>query len=73
MRTAKICSSAAKRKPPGAFVQVILKDEAAFEDKAAMTAKIFDVLEQEAGIAKDDTYVNIQEYPEWGSRGVLKK
>ena len=24
-------------------------------------------------IAKDDTYVNIQEYPEWGSRGVLKK
>ena len=42
-----------------AFVQVILKDEAAFEDKAAMTAKIFDVLEQEAGIAKDDTYVNI--------------
>ena len=52
-----------------AFVQVILKDEAAFEDKAA----IFDVLEQEAGIAKDDTYVNIQEYPEWGSRGVLKK
>ena len=56
-----------------AFVQVILKDEAAFEDKAAMTAKIFDVLEQEAGIAKDDTYVNIQEYPEWGSRGVLKK
>ncbi len=56
-----------------AFVEVRLKDEAAFEAKAAMTAKIFDVLEKEAGVAKDDAYVNIQEYPEWGSRGVLKK
>ena len=56
-----------------AFVQVIIKDAAPFDGKAAMTAKIFDILEQEAGIAKDDTYVNIQEYPEWGSRGVLKK
>lgn len=56
-----------------AFVQVLIKDEAAFDDKAAAVAKIFDILEQEAGIAKDDTYVNVQEYPEWGSRGVLKK
>ena len=62
-----------EEKNSAAFIEVRLKDAAAFEDKAAMTAKIFDVMEQAAGVAKDDAYVNIMEFEEWGSRGVLKK
>lgn len=56
-----------------AFVEVKIKDSAAFEDKANVTEKIFSLLEDTAGIKKDDTYLCFGEYEEWGSRGVLKK
>ncbi len=56
-----------------AFVEVKIKDKAEFEDKAKMTEKIFTLLEDVAGVKKDDTYLCIGEYDEWGSRGVLKK
>lgn len=60
-------------KESAAFVDVRLKDAAPFEDKAKFTEALFTVLEQQAGIAKDDTYVSISEFEEWGSRGALKK
>ncbi|MGI6665158.1 MAG: hypothetical protein ACOX3W_07085 [Christensenellaceae bacterium] len=62
-----------EEKISAAFVDVRLKDETAFDAKAAFTEAVFNLLEKEAGIAKDDTYVNIGEYDAWGSRGVLKK
>lgn len=55
-----------------AFVEVRLKDKAELSDKENLTVAIFDLMEQKAGIAKDDVYVNIMEFDNWGSRGVLK-
>lgn len=56
-----------------AYVQVHLKDKAEFEDKAKMTEAIYNTLEEKAGIDKNDCYLSILEFDEWGSRGVLKK
>lgn len=56
-----------------AFVKVEIKDAAAFEDKAAMTEAICKSLNTVANISTDDIYLNITEYNEWGSRGILKK
>ena len=56
-----------------AFVEVKIKDHAEFEGKAAMTEQIFTLLEDTAGIKKDDIYLTVAEFEEWGSRGVLKK
>ena len=55
-----------------AFVEVRINDKAALEDKANLTVAIYDVLEQKAGIAKDDVYLCFMEFDNWGSRGVLK-
>ena len=55
-----------------AFVEVRLKDAAELADKQKLTVAIYDVLEQKAGIAKDDVYLCFLEFDNWGSRGVLK-
>lgn len=55
-----------------AFVEVRLKDKAELADKQNLTVAIYDVLEQKAGIAKDDVYLCFLEFDNWGSRGVLK-
>jgi phenylpyruvate tautomerase PptA (4-oxalocrotonate tautomerase family) len=61
-----------EEKASAAFVEVRLKDKAEFADKAKFTEGVFALLEEKAGIAKDNAYVNFLEFDCWGSRGVLK-
>ena len=49
-----------------------LKSDVKLAIKAGIGASISDVLEQKAGIAKDDVYLCFLEFDNWGSRGVLK-
>ncbi len=59
-------------KNSAAFVSVELKDKADLEQKKKLTEAVFAVLKEQAGIANDDVYLNISEFDNWGSRGVLK-
>jgi phenylpyruvate tautomerase PptA (4-oxalocrotonate tautomerase family) len=62
----------AGEKVPAAFIDVRLYNKAALEPKKAFTQAVFDLFAQELGIKKEHMYLNIIEFENWGSGGVLK-
>ncbi len=55
----------------GAFVDVRMFKDAAFDDKKALTEAIFAVLEKEGGMAANQIYLTFAAHNEWGLRGTL--
>jgi len=62
----------AGKKVEGAFIDVRLWKKADFEAKKQFSEKTFDMLEKELGLKKENMYLNITEFNEWGSRGTYK-
>ena len=62
----------AGKKVEGAFIDVRLWKKADFEAKKQFTEKTFEMLEKELGLKKENMYLNITEFDEWGSRGTYK-
>jgi len=56
----------------GAFIDVRLFGKSDFEPKKKFTEETFKMLSRELGIAKDDMYLNIMEFENWGTDGTLK-
>ncbi|MDR2484580.1 MAG: hypothetical protein LBD55_04200 [Treponema sp.] len=56
---------------PGAFIEVRLYTETGLEPKKQLTAGIFDLLSKELGFKKEHMYLNILEFENWGTGGVL--
>ncbi len=55
----------------GAFVDVRMYGDAAFDDKKVMTEAIFQLLEKECGMTAKQVYITFASYDEWGTRGSL--
>ena len=62
----------AGKKVQGVFIDVRLWHKADFEAKKQFSEKTFDMLEKELGLKKENMYLNITEFNEWGSRGIYK-
>ena len=56
----------------GAFIEVRLFHKADFEPKKKLTEEIFEMLTRELGLAKENMYLNIMEFDNWGSAGTFK-
>ena len=56
----------------GAFIDVRLFHKADFEPKKKFTEESFVMLSKELGIAKENMYLNIMEFDNWGSAGTFK-
>jgi len=56
----------------GAFIDVRLFHKADFEPKKKFTEEIFELLLRELGIAKENIYLNIMEFDNWGTAGTFK-
>ena len=56
----------------GAFIEVRLFHKADFEPKKKLTEEIFDMLSRELAIKKENMYLNILEFDNWGSGGTYK-
>ena len=64
---------AGKREPLAAFLEIKLFKEAAIEAKSEFTAKVFDFLERDYGIARENVFQTFSEHDSWGAKGQLKR
>jgi 3-mercaptopyruvate sulfurtransferase SseA len=56
----------------GAFIDLRLFHKSDFEPKKMFTEETFAMLSRELGIEKDNMYLTISEFENWGSNGILK-
>ena len=56
----------------GAFIEVRLFHKAEFEPKKKLTEEIFEMLTRELGMKKENMYLNIMEFDNWGTGGTFK-
>ena len=56
----------------GAFIDLRLFRKSDFEPKKKYTEEVFQMLERELGLSKDNMYLNITEFENWGSAGTFK-
>jgi len=56
----------------GAFIDVRLFHKAEFEPKKKFTEETFKMLSEELGTEKDNMYLTIMEFENWGSDGTLR-
>ena len=56
----------------GAFIDVRLFHKSEFEPKRKFTEGTFEMLSAELGLKKENMYLNISEFDEWGSAGIYK-
>ena len=63
----------AGEKVDGAFIEIRLFHKTEFEPKKKFTEETFELLSRELGLKKDNMYLNILEFDEWGSSGTYKQ
>jgi len=56
----------------GAFIELRLWRKSEFEPKKQFTEAVFELLSRELGLKKENMYLTIMEFEEWGSAGILK-
>ena len=56
----------------GVFIEVRLFRKADFEPKKKLTEELFELFIRELGIKKENMYLNIMEFDNWGSAGTYK-
>ena len=56
----------------GAFIEIRLFHKADFEPKKKLVEEIFEMLSRELGTKKENMYLNILEFDNWGSAGTYK-
>ena len=56
----------------GAFIDVRLFHKSDFEPKKKFTEETFAMLSRELGLKKENVYLTIMEFDNWGSGGTLK-
>jgi len=56
----------------GAFIDVRLFHKADFESKKKFTEETFEMLSRELGLKKENMYLAIAEYENWGTAGTYK-
>lgn len=54
------------------FIEIRLYKESPMEAKKEFTSKVFEMLERLTGIGKDDIFLNILEFDNWGAGGFFK-
>ena len=57
---------------PGAFIDVRLFHKSEFEPKKKFTEETFEMLSRELGTEKENMYLTIMEFDDWGSGGTYK-
>ena len=60
------------KKVPGAFIDVRLFHRADFEPRKKFTEETFELLSRELGLEKENMYLSILEFENWGSGGTYK-
>ena len=55
----------------GAFIELRLLNKFEFEPKKKFTEEVFEMLSRELGVKKENMYLNILEFNEWGARGTF--
>ena len=63
----------AGEKVDAAFIELRLFHKADFEPKKKFTEETFELLTRELGLKKENMYLNILEFDEWGSAGTYKR
>ena len=56
----------------GAFIELRLFHKTDFEAKKKFTEETFEMLSRELGLKKENMYLNILEFENWGSGGIFK-
>ena len=56
----------------GVFIDVRLFHKTDFEPKKKFTEETFEMLSRELGLKKENMYLNIMEFDNWGSAGTYK-
>jgi len=56
----------------GAFIDLRLFHKADLEPKKKFTEEVFELLTRELGLKKENMYLSITEYENWGTAGTLK-
>ena len=56
----------------GAFIELRLFHKSEFEAKKKFTEETFEMLARELGLKKENMYLNILEFENWGSGGIYK-
>ena len=56
----------------GAFIDVRIFHKSDFEPKKKFTEESFEMLSRELGTKKENMYLNIMEFDNWGSGGTFK-
>ena len=54
-----------------AFVEVRMFNQAEQQDKTALVERLFELLEGDYSIAREDVFMNVIELPCWGKNGSL--
>ena len=57
----------------GAFIDLRLFHKSEFEPKKKFTEETLELLSRELGIKKENMYLNVMEFDEWGADGTLIK
>ena len=60
-----------KNKDNVAFVEVNLHGQADYDSKSILTEKIYDIFGNAVQVAKEDMFISIPEFPNWGFQGKL--
>jgi phenylpyruvate tautomerase PptA (4-oxalocrotonate tautomerase family) len=58
---------------PGAFIDLRLFHKADYEAKKKFTEETFELLSRELGLKKENMFLTIMEFENWGSGGTLKQ
>ena len=56
----------------GAFIELRLFHKTELEAKKKFTEETFEMLSRELGLKKENMYLNIMEFENWGSGGIFK-
>ena len=56
----------------GAFIEIRLFHKAEFEPKKKFAEETFEMFSRELGLKKENMYLNILEFDNWGSAGTYK-
>ena len=56
----------------GAFIELRLFHKSEFDPKKQFTEACFEMLSRELGLKKENMYLNILEFENWGSAGIFK-
>ena len=56
----------------GAFIDIRLFHKADFESKKKFTEETFEMLSRELGLKKENMYLSISEFENWGTAGTFK-